>query len=90
MGVIIGTPAKHLSNGFSLGGLVIYSGIWILSLPSSTKKIPVKIGPPLTKSSGSVHGLFFKFLRGYLLLKATNLIVRLVRLNKICDQVESK
>ena len=54
------------------------------SLSHNQLKKNVKIGSPLTKHSGSVHGLFFKFLCGCLLLKATNLIVRL---NKICDQV---
>ena len=39
-----------------------YSGIWILSplinLKNKTKKTTVKVGPPLTKLSGSAHDTY--------------------------------
>ena len=61
---IIGLPGKHHLNGVSLVGRwwPAYSGPLIVvfgsSLPSSTKKTQnvLKVGPPLTKLSGSGHG----------------------------------
>ena len=58
---IMGMPAKHHFNGVSLAGQwwPAYSGIW--NLPSlinfKKRKRNVKVGPPLTKLSGSVHDM---------------------------------
>ena len=54
---IISTPAKRHLNGGSLAGRLwpACSGIWIFSSLKYQKKKPVKVGPPLTKFSGSVH-----------------------------------
>ena len=54
--VIISMPAKRHLNGVSLTGRCwpAYSGIWIFP-PLINLKNPVKVGPPLTKFSGSAH-----------------------------------
>ena len=58
-------PAKRHVNGVSRAGrrLPAYSGIWILpTSPLSTKqKKIVKVGPPLTKFSGSAPDFDIKF-----------------------------
>ena len=60
---IIGMPAKRHLIVFRLqvdvGPLIVVLGS---SLPSSIAKKVVKVGPPLTKLSGSVHGYEFLFL----------------------------
>ena len=56
---IIGLPAKLHLNGVSLAGWQwpTFSGIWILSpsLSEKKRKKNVRVGPPLTKPSGSSH-----------------------------------
>ena len=44
-------------NGVSLAGRrwLAYSGIWILSSTKNKQNKVVKVGPPLTKLSGSAH-----------------------------------
>ena len=56
---IIGPPAKRHLNGVSLAGRrwPAYSGIWIHP-PLIKLKNAVKVGPHLTKLSGSAHGHF--------------------------------
>ena len=58
---IIGTPAKRHLNGVSLAGRrrSAYSGALILSPLIDSKKNVVKVGPPLTKLSGSALAYFF-------------------------------
>ena len=53
---IIGMPVKSHFNGVWLAGRwwSAYSGIWILSSTLKKKNV-VKVGPPLTKLSGSAH-----------------------------------
>ena len=54
---IIGTPGKRHLNGVSLVDRrwPANSGIWIIPPPIKLKKKVVKVGPPLTKLSGSAH-----------------------------------
>ena len=56
---IIGTPAKRHLMAFRWRAdddpLIVVLGC---SLPSSNKKNNVKVGPPLTKHSGSAHELY--------------------------------
>ena len=57
----IGPQAKRHLNGVSLSGRLwpAYSGIWLLS-PLINLKKGVKVGPPLTKLSGSAHDLYMR------------------------------
>ena len=60
---IIGSPAKRHLNGISLEGRwwPAYSVIWIIPLLIKLKKSVLKIGPPLTKLSGSTHAWYWQY-----------------------------